>query len=357
MSVLEFRTSKNTSLSNKNLIVPDIRFKLWGKTSDPKKILAIRYQALGDTVATLPYLQSLKHQHPDIELHLLTRKEVSAIPNSIDLFDKVITVGGKRNTIAQFVLTLFKVPYLWWQRYDVVLDLQNHKISNILRKLLAPRAWAEYDKYSPISGSERFRLTMESLGLWKIDIDTNFKINLDAEQLLKRTNWKNNNEIVALNPAGCFPSRNWPLDYYVKFAKMWLDAKPNTQFVLLLLPPLQEKADYIAQALGDSCINLTGKANQAEAFAILQKCKLILTEDSGLMHMAWIQGIPTLALFSSSKKSWSAPQGAWSDCLDSSDLECGPCDLKICKYGDNRCLTRYEPNQVLTRASELLLNR
>lgn len=334
--------------------LPNIRFKRWRKSHAPKKILAIRYQALGDTVATLPYLQCLKRQYPEIELHLITREEVCAIPKSIELFDKIITIGGKRNAKLQFILTLLKVPYLWLQGYDIVLDLQKHKISVILRKLLATRAWAEYDKYSPISGSERFRLTIEALGLWKIDIDTHFKINIDADRILRSTNWKNGHDIVALNPAGSFPSRNWPLDRYVNFAKLWLDLFPRTQFILLLLPSAQEKADYISQCLEDNCINLTGKADQAEAFAILQKCKFVLSEDGGLMHMAWVQGIPTLALFSSSRKDWSAPQGKWSDCLDSSDLECGPCALEICRYGDNRCLTRYDPAFVFSKAIALL---
>jgi heptosyltransferase-2 len=71
------------------------------------------------------------------------------------------------------------------------------------------------------------------------------------------------------------------------------------------------------------------------------------------MHMAWTQGTPTLALFSDSRRDWSAPQGSWSDCLDSSDLPCGPCGLEICKFGDNRCLTRHSAAQVHERAEKL----
>jgi ADP-heptose:LPS heptosyltransferase len=160
-------------------------------------------------------------------------------------------------------------------------------------------------------------------------------------------------ELIVLNPAGYSPSRSWPTNHYIEFAKTWLKQKELTQFVLLLLPSMQAKANTIADALGSHCINLTGKANQVEAFAILQKCKFLLSEDSGLMHMAWVQGIPTLALFSSSRKDWSAPQGEKSYCLDSSDLECGPCMLEVCKFGDNRCLTRYAPEFVLDKAKAL----
>jgi len=333
----------------------NVRFKSWKKSHPPKKILVIRYQALGDTIATLPYLQNIKRHYQGIELHLIVRKEFSDVHKYIDLFDSVVTIGGSRNAKSQFIFTLLKVPYLWKQRYDVVIDLQNNRISNILRKLLKPDAWSEYDRYSAIAGSERFRLAIEALGLWKVGLDTNFRINIDAEKLLLKNGWEKNNSLVVLNPAGAFPSRNWPVEYYIEFARQWLiEINPDTQFVLLLLPSLTEKANFMAEALGDRCINLTGMANQIEAFAVIQKSTFVLSEDGALMHMAWVQGIPTLALFSSSKKVWSAPQGDWSLCLDSSDLECGPCDFFICKYGDNRCLTRYSPEFVLAKATQLL---
>lgn len=337
-----------------------VRSKPWNDSSLPKKILAMRFQAIGDTIITLPYLQNLKRQHPEIELHFLTRKEVSPIPKNILLFDKVITIGGGRNAKIQFLLILLKLPWLWFQKYDVVLDLQNHRISRIVRKLLHPKAWTEFDRSSPISAGERTRQTVEALLPWSIAPDTQFVIDYKTKalELLQQNGWKEEHELVVLNPAGNFPSRSWPVSAYIEFAKLWRERFNNsTQFVLLLLPSLSEKATQIAKALGENCINLTGKSGQLESFTILQKCKFVLSEDSGLMHMAWVQGIPTLALFSSSRKDWSAPQGEWSDCLDSSDLACGPCMAEVCLYGDNRCLTRYAPEYVLEKAANLLAHK
>src|SRR5688572_21885235 len=102
-----------------------IRARPWRMRTCPRKVLAMRFQALGDTLITLPYLQSLKHQYPEVELHFLTRKEVAALPKNIDLFDRVITIGGGRNLKLQFLLMLLKVPWLWIQGYDAVIDLQN----------------------------------------------------------------------------------------------------------------------------------------------------------------------------------------------------------------------------------------
>src|ERR1700712_756679 len=145
-----------------------VRCKPWRHELPPKKILVMRFQALGDTVITLPYLQSLKQQHPQIELHFLTRREVSPIPESITLFEKVITIGGRRNAKIQFILCLLKLPWLWVQQYDAVIDLQNHKISRTVRKLLFVEAWTEFDRSSPISAGERTRQTIEALFPWRI---------------------------------------------------------------------------------------------------------------------------------------------------------------------------------------------
>ena len=316
----------------------------------------MRFQALGDTIITLPYLNDIKRQYPNIEVHFLTRSEVASIPVEMIFLDRVIEIGGGRNAKIQFILCLLKLPWLWSQRYDAVIDLQNHKISRIIRKLLFSAAWVEFDRSSPLSAGERTRQTINKLWSWKIKLNPQFKLNnIDTDAILKANGWNGKEHLVVLNPAGFCSSRNWSVENYIQYAQLWLKRiNSNAQFVLLLLPALQSKAQKIKEALGNHCINLTGKANQIEAFSIVSKCEAVLSEDSGLMHMAWVQGIPTIALFSSSRPDWSAPQGEWSICLNSSDMECGPCGLEVCKFGDNRCLTRYTPQLVIDETVALL---
>ena len=91
-----------------------------------------------------------------------------------------------------------------------------------------------------------------------------------------------------------------------------------------------------------------------DAYAIMKKIKLVLSEDSGLMHFAWVSGTPTLALFGSTRSDWSRPLGKYSMLLDSSDLPCGNCLLVHCRYGDVHCLTRYTPEFVFKKALSLL---
>ena len=116
---------------------------------------------------------------------------------------------------------------------------------------------------------------------------------------------------------------------------------------------IAEKAQYLKSQLGNCLLNLVNQTTTAEAFSILRKATLVLTEDSGLMHIAWVSGVPTLALFGSSRSVWSQPLGEASLCLHSADLPCGECMEAECCFGDVHCLTRYTPKMVFGKAREL----
>src|SRR5262249_43807458 len=148
-------------------------------------------------------------------------------------------------------------------------------------------------------------------------------------------------------------SRNWPIDRYAHFAKLWKQRR-SAQFAIMGLASLGTKATALHASLGGYLLNLVGKTTPSQALAIVQRASLVLTEDGGLMHMAWVSGVPTLALFGSSRHVWSAPLGEHTLCLHSGDLECGACMEPTCRYGDVHCLTRYGAEGVVEHAVALL---
>ncbi len=329
----------------------------WKYEEPPKRILAIRLQAMGDLVITLPYLQALRNQlPPSVKLDLLTLKEVDPIPRNLLLFDKIYSIGGGRRFKLQLGLSFLFLPFILLRRYDVVLDLQNNLISRIVRKFIRPKAWSEFDKVSLIPAGERTRLTIEAAGFKNISACSSFSLkrDLNVYDLLKKNGWNGKTDLVILNPAGAFPTRNWPMNNYLDFAGIWLDQFPDTQFLMLGVELIAKKAAFLKGKLDGKLINLVNKTTPAQAFAIIQKAKFILSEDSGLMHMGWVSGIPTLAMFGSTRSDWSTPLGNHTLLLHSSDLECGNCLREICIYGDTRCLTRYTPGFVFEKAVTLI---
>jgi ADP-heptose:LPS heptosyltransferase len=320
------------------------------------KILAIRLQATGDVVITLPYLNSLKRLHPEAELDLLTREETAAIPRSLPLFSRVLAIGGGRSFKRQCLSTAVLLPRLLVRGYDVVLDLQNNELSRWVTLALRPERRCLFDKSSPLPAGERTRLAIEESGLGSVGIDTDLRPRDEAaaSSLLRRSGFRSGDRLVILNPAGAFPSRNWPLASYVRFARAFqeLDSRP-VKFLVLGLSGLHAKAEYLRSELRDSLLDLVGRTTPDEAFGLVRKADLVLSEDSGLMHMSWVSGVPTLALFGSSRGDWSRPLGERSLCLDSSDLECRFCMEAECRFGDVRCLTRRDPQEVAKLAIQL----
>lgn len=337
---------------------PPVAAKPWSGDRPPERVLAIRLQALGDTILTLPYLHALRRRLPGVTLDFLTRREVADIPKNVDLFDRVFEIGGGRNYRLIMLGALARVPSLWMRRYDVVVDLQRNRISRTVRALLSPRAWSEFDRYSPRLAGERTRATIEAVGLGPLEVrpDLAIKRTGAGSELLRATGWDGTSELIVLNPAGSFAGRRWPVESYARFAELWLESvSGTTQFVVLGLPAIADRASYLQERLGDRLLDLVGRTSASEAFELLGQTALVLSEDSGLMHMAWVSGAPTLALFGASYSVWARPHGNYTACVRTCRRGDGHC-LRDgeCEAGPPACLEGVVAETVVERARELL---
>lgn len=328
----------------------------WRSQEPPRSILAIRLQAMGDVAITLPYLRALGRSLPDAAIDLVTRREVADLPRACPMFRRIDALGGGRSERRQLLRAALLAPLLIARRYDAVIDLQNNRVSRTIRRAARPRAWSSFDRESSISAGERTRLTIEAAGFPLPRVEAGLPLR-DADlglAILNRAKWDPARALVILSPAGAFATRNWPIERYGRFADLWRQRRPSVQFAILGLESLGAKAAILKAALGADLLDLVGRTTPSEALAIVQRAALVVTEDCGLMHMAWVSGVPTLALFGSSRSDWSAPLGRHTRCLHSGDLECGACMAATCRLGDIRCLTRYSPEQVVIEAERLL---
>jgi ADP-heptose:LPS heptosyltransferase len=327
----------------------------WRSAWPPSRILAIRLQAFGDVVATLPYLRALQSALPHASIDLVTRREDADLPGAVRLFRHVEALGGGRHERTQLLALSMLLPRLVARRYDVVLDLQNNRVSRAIRRAVAPRAWASFDTQSLVHGGERIRRTIDAAGFPLACIEAALPLR-DPDlglSVLREAGWDPSRELVVLSPAGAFPTRNWPIERYARFAQLWRECRP-AQFVILGLPRVSDKAAALQSALGNGLLNLVGKTTPSQALGVVQRASFVLAEDCGLLHMAWTSGVPTLALFGSSRHVWSAPLGEHTRCLHSGDLPCGSCMEATCRFGDVHCLTRFTPEFVAEQALALI---
>jgi len=328
----------------------------WRGLGPPARILAIRIQAMGDTVATFPYLHALRRELPDTELDFLTHARYADLARSVRLADHVFELGGWGQR-AQMFSALTLLPRLWPRAYDVVIDLQRNRPSQLLRYLLRARAWSEFDRYSPVLGGERYRLTIEATGLRVPDVYPDLELR-DPEagrEKLLAAGWDGRADLVALNPGGLSGDRQWPIERYAAFARRFAGghARP-TRFLLLGLPKVADKAAALRDRLGDRVIDLVGATSLSEIAALVKRTILMVSEDAGLLHVAWVLGVPSVGLFGASRAVWARPHGNYGRLVLACAETDGACMDGRCRKGPPACLHLLAAERVHRAALEAL---
>jgi heptosyltransferase-2 len=145
------------------------------------------------------------------------------------------------------------------------------------------------------------------------------------------------------------PAKRWPAIHFAELARSL--AAP-----VLLLGSAKEAAlcAEIAQRAGPGrCIDLAGKTSLADAFALIAGARAVISNDSGLMHVAAAFGVPQVALFGSSSPLHTPPlndqaQVHWlkQDPGYQPPLDCAPCFQRECPLGHTRCLYDLTPERV-----------
>ncbi|MDH4215768.1 MAG: lipopolysaccharide heptosyltransferase II [Gallionella sp.] len=139
------------------------------------------------------------------------------------------------------------------------------------------------------------------------------------------------------------PAKRWPAAYYADIAArlrqhgyaVWLVGSGKDQPV----------ADEINRLAGEHCINLCGRTDLTDALALLACANLVISNDSGLMHLAAALERPMLALFGSSSPQFTPPLSAQAQVVKL-DIECSPCFKRECPLGHFNCMMQLTPDLV-----------
>jgi heptosyltransferase-2 len=164
------------------------------------------------------------------------------------------------------------------------------------------------------------------------------------QALLARLGLPTDKPAIAFCPGAEYgPAKRWPEAHFSALARLlaargcvvWLIGSPKDHAV----------AETIEQGAAGACINLCGKTDIAEATDLLAASRLVVTNDSGLMHVAAAVGRPVIALYGSSSPQFTPPLSADAHIL-TLDIECSPCFKRECPLGHFKCLNDLSPERV-----------
>jgi ADP-heptose:LPS heptosyltransferase len=132
--------------------------------------------------------------------------------------------------------------------------------------------------------------------------------------------------ILAVAPGSRAPARRW---FPERFAAV-IDAAPQKSVVILGAPEDAPWAEAVAAKTKRPVVNLCGKTTLPQLAGILKKCAALLANESGLMHVAWAVGTPTVVVAGPSEPRSTSPYGAAVKVLQHREIPCVPCVKNEC---------------------------
>ena len=339
--------------------------------NDARRILVRAVNWVGDAVMTTPAIGAVREHFPQAEITLLANPLVSQLFSPHPWVDRLITFdrnGAHRGFTGRFRLA----AQLRKEAFDAAIILPNSFDSALIpwlagipvrlgknsdgRGLLLTGCYRP-DELTPICHEVEYYLGL--LGHFGITgqaaapfLSTTPAEDGEAAALLDRHGIRADDFLLGINPGAAFGSaKRWYPDRFADVARQ-LSRLKKARVVIFGGPGETDIAAEIEQHLGGVCLNLAGTTTVRGLMALIRKCSLFITNDSGPMHVAAAFGVPLVAIFGSTDHATTSPYTERAVVVRK-DIECAPCKLRECPI-DHRCMKAVTADDVVSAAEQLL---
>jgi heptosyltransferase-2 len=334
------------------------------------KILIRGTNWIGDAILTLPAVAAIRSTYPDAYIAILAKPLVADVYELFSAVDEVIIYESKLDN----PIGVFKLAHkLRKKNFDAAILLQNAIEAAIIafaagiplragynsdgRGLLLTHSVKRTKEIKKVHQTDYYLEMVKALGCASVsrEIHLETKINrLDAQDILQKFIPEINKAIIGIAPGATYgPAKRWFPDRFAEVANK-LDESFSMQGILLGGKADGEIAEEVQKLARPNLINLAGKTTLREAIYLISQCRLFLSNDSGLMHIAGALNIPTVAIFGSTNPVTTAPVGNKS-IIVRREISCSPCLKETCPT-DFRCMKQISVEDVFAAAQNLLNN-
>ena len=352
-----------------------------------EKILVRSVNWLGDAIMTTPSMIRLREAHPKAEIFLLSPEKLADLWKNQHCIDKVITFSHAQK-VWKTAQTLrgygFETAIAFPNSLRSALELWLARIPNrfgvgrglLLNRSIAPRPDAiPMRKRTAAEIRERIRAgtlpepipptahhvhhylhLVSALGASTEPLAPRIDVGVEEIEEVRR---KFELEVHADQPwfglnagAEYGPAKRWPLERFIETA-IALRKATNCRWIIFGGQSEREAADQIAREIGQPTLNLSGKTTLRELAATLKLCELVLTNDTGPMHLAAAVGTRVVAIFGSTSPELTGPIFSPKAKVIRQPPPCSPCFLRECPI-DLRCLREVRPETVVTACLDSL---
>ena len=286
--------------------------RLISQTMPPApRILIIRLSAIGDCVMASPLAQTLRAHFPDAHIAWAVQDKSRAVVEGNPFIDEIIPWhGGFKGLFAAARLARAR-------RFDVVLETQGLLKSTLLmalagapRRLVSPNFGrlaklfaTEVIEHPPgwIYPPDRYLYWARALGAplperARLTVPQSPADRERAAEFLRRNQVPDGALLIGLNPGCSAPSRKWSVENFGAVAQTLAGEFPGARFVLLGGPQDRDDSARLAPMLPGKTVDAAGQLPLRASAALISRCALLLTNDSGPMHLAVALETPVVAI-------------------------------------------------------------
>jgi lipopolysaccharide heptosyltransferase II len=373
-------------------------------TFEPANLLVRGVNWLGDAVMTMPAIQRLRERFPQAQITLLTNEKLADLWQQQPGINRIVAFGHGDNpwSVAQRLrgsgfdaalvlpnsprsaleVWLARIPHRIgyagkWRTWLLTRPLKYpadrsrlrrrgvREIRRLIREGNRPRAMTR--PTSHVHQMHDYLYLTAALGANPAPLPPQLELNADeieatAAFLSEIQRGKNlacgGHDIVwlGLNPSTAYgPAKRWPAKSFAEVVREVSRRVPNGVWLTFGTGADWEICEQVAGRGEGRIINLAGKTSLRQLMGLLKKCRLLLTNDSGPMHVAAALGTPVIVPFGSTSPELTAPgqPGDPHHYLLTSAAPCAPCFRRTCPI-DFRCMTGIPVERVVTAVLEAI---
>jgi heptosyltransferase-2 len=311
-----------------------------------KRFLVIRLSAIGDVVLATAALEALSQAHPKAEVHFLVKSRFAGLlaghPGIARLWE--FDERGRHRGVRGMLLFLHSMQR---ERFDAIIDLQDNLRSRLIGSGLRAGRRLRWDKQAlrrrllvrgrlrakPFRNVvDRYLDTLAPLGIEAADARPKLYPDMTAN-----IPGLPNKPFLCLAPGAHWATKRWPAESYRELADLII--KQSKQSIVLVGGEADAGAcRKVAAASEGRIANLCGRLDLGQLAAVLARSVLLVTNDSGPMHMAEAVGVPIVALFGPTVPQFGFAPWRQGSVVMERELGCRPCSV----HGSDRCPRRHQ---------------
>ncbi len=324
------------------------------------KFLIIRFSSIGDIVLTTPVVRCLKQQVPDAEVHFLVKESFLPVVAHNPYIDKIHMLAHSRELMIEELKT---------EQYDYIIDLHHNVKTMRVKKALKVKSFSFYKlnirKYfltafkinllPKIHIVDRYMKTVSSFGVKNDGKGLDYFIGEKEETKREDIPASHQAGYIACVVGAAHATKRWPVHKWKEFCR-----EMKHPIILIGGPEDKVRADEIAAVDTIKVYNACGKFSLNECADLVKKAKLVITHDTGFMHIAAAFRKPIISLWGNTVPSFGMTPYYGSAMVPEVVMQvhklwCRPCSkigYSKCPLGHFKCMEKIDAADVLQRARQ-----